>query len=238
MRPRPSPPAARSRRTRRRRRGSARASASMRSCLARSRSRRHSSWYRYCRRPRSSSPIAWMWPRESGQIQTSVHAGGIASVLIRAITSGSRIRSPLQSRYMKPLPATRRRKPGPATSTRRTLAICHPTSRRPFVGPPHHPHRGLLRAGARSPTVRHPLQQLHLVVRRDRPDLDLIETPCRQCGAHQPAGPADLGRLALEPSDSVRLVGTASITCLSLVPGCYHRLPATGAAKPVARPSA
>lgn len=37
----------------------------------------------YCFRPRSSRPVACRWPRGSRQIQTSVHAGGMASASMR-----------------------------------------------------------------------------------------------------------------------------------------------------------
>ena len=42
-----------------------------------SRRLRQPSWYRYCLRPAASVPVAWRWPRGSGQIQTSFHAGGM-----------------------------------------------------------------------------------------------------------------------------------------------------------------
>ena len=53
------------------------------------RCRRHRSWYRYCRRPAASVPMAWMWPRGSAQIHTSCQAGGITRALIRASVRGS-----------------------------------------------------------------------------------------------------------------------------------------------------
>ena len=46
---------------------------------------------------RRIDPVAWMWPFGWGQIQTSFHAGGIASSRIRSITSRSTIRSPSAS---------------------------------------------------------------------------------------------------------------------------------------------
>jgi hypothetical protein len=53
-------------------------------------------------------PVAWMWPKGSGEIQTSRQAGGMTSAVIRATISASVIRSPFSSRYMKPLPQRRR----------------------------------------------------------------------------------------------------------------------------------
>src|SRR5436190_8518523 len=57
-----------------------------------------------------------MWPSGSEQIHTSSHAGGMASDLIRSTTASSVMRSPLASRYVNPLPARRRRMPGPLQS--------------------------------------------------------------------------------------------------------------------------
>ena len=64
---------------------------------SRSRCSRHAGWERYCLRPRSSIPVAWMGPRGSGQTHTRFHAGGIASSEIRSITSRSAIGVPSSS---------------------------------------------------------------------------------------------------------------------------------------------
>ena len=70
-----------------------------------------------CLRPRASRPVAWRWPSGSGQIQTSVQAGGIASDRIRSSVSRSRIRRPSGSTYVKPRPARRRLMPGSRRSS-------------------------------------------------------------------------------------------------------------------------
>src|SRR5690349_8762279 len=62
-----------------------------------------------------------MWPLGHGQIQTSFHAGGMASPRIRSRRSWSLIRAPSSSKYAKPRPARRRRYPGPLTSLLRSL---------------------------------------------------------------------------------------------------------------------
>src|SRR5688572_18727920 len=59
-----------------------------------------------------------MCPAGSGQIHTSCQAGGIARVLMRAISAGSLIGRPAQSRKLHPRPRRRRVKPGSAGSTR------------------------------------------------------------------------------------------------------------------------
>ena len=59
-------------------------------------------------RPRASRAVAWMWPSGSGQIHTSVHAGGIASFFRRVRFSGSLIRLPPGSKNVQPLPLRRR----------------------------------------------------------------------------------------------------------------------------------
>ncbi len=41
----------------------------------------------YCLRPFSSSPVARMWPSSLGQIHTLRQAGGMASAVMRALTS-------------------------------------------------------------------------------------------------------------------------------------------------------
>src|SRR5215217_7790300 len=86
----------------------------MRSNFIASRRERHASWYRYCRRPAASVPTPWMCPFASGQIQTSFHAGGIASESMRARISGSRTALPDASTYVKPRPRRRRAIPGPS----------------------------------------------------------------------------------------------------------------------------
>ena len=53
----------------------------------------------------------------SWAMQTSVHAGGIASALIRAFTALSRTVRPLGLRQRKPLPHRRRRNPSSELST-------------------------------------------------------------------------------------------------------------------------
>src|ERR1041385_7066263 len=60
---------------------------------------RHDGWYRYCFRPALSMPTAWSFARGPGAIRTSFQAGGIASASRRSTTSGSRMRSPLASKY-------------------------------------------------------------------------------------------------------------------------------------------
>src|SRR3954471_934458 len=88
-----------------------------------SRRARQRGWYRYCLRPRWSTPVAWMWPPGYGQIHTSSHAGGMTSSLIRWRTSGSSILSPSGSRETKPRPCLRRRRPGPVQSARRRRGV-------------------------------------------------------------------------------------------------------------------
>src|SRR4051794_29150996 len=112
----PSP--ARSRSTWSRMSGSACAKRTIESNFLRSCRSRHFSWYRYCLRPASSTPVAWMWPIGYGQIQTSCHAGGILSSPIRSSTSESEMRRPSSSRYSKPLPRRLRVRPGPVQSER------------------------------------------------------------------------------------------------------------------------
>src|SRR4051812_11530341 len=78
-------------------------------------------------------PVAWMCPSGLGQIQTSSHAGGIASWTIRSIASASVTRRPSSSRYSNPLPRRRRLRPGPEQSTfrsRRATDPCCPVASR------------------------------------------------------------------------------------------------------------
>ena len=64
--------------------------------------------------PSGVAPVAWRWPSASGQIQTSVQAGGIASDLDpRQMHPASRSGPPLTPRYAKHLPPAIREKPGP-----------------------------------------------------------------------------------------------------------------------------
>src|SRR5437763_11535123 len=58
-----------------------------------------------------------MWPAGSGQIQTSVQAGGMARELMRWRLSRSRMRTPLGAKYIQPAPARRRVMPGNASVT-------------------------------------------------------------------------------------------------------------------------
>ena len=102
--------------------GQAAANASMRSNFSRSRRARHCSWYRYCLRPAESIPVAWRWPRGSGEIHTSAHAGGIASARIRSIVRESRSGAPVASRYSNPRPRPRLEIPGWEQSDRLSLA--------------------------------------------------------------------------------------------------------------------
>jgi hypothetical protein len=51
-------------------------------------------WYRYCRRPARSTPVAWSFALARGVIQTSRQAGGIRSDSIRARASSSAMRRP------------------------------------------------------------------------------------------------------------------------------------------------
>src|SRR3954451_9668514 len=59
-----------------------------------------------------------MWPVGAGQIHTSRHAGGMASLAMRPSTSTSSTRSPSASTYSKPRPRPRRRIPGEPGSER------------------------------------------------------------------------------------------------------------------------
>src|SRR5687768_15608619 len=59
-----------------------------------------------------------MCPMGCWQIQTSVHAGGMARALMRSRVARSVMRSPSQPTYMNPLPARRRTIPGDEQSTR------------------------------------------------------------------------------------------------------------------------
>src|SRR5215475_9557177 len=58
-----------------------------------------------------------MWPSAKEQIQTSVHAGGMANVLMRFNTSGSESLGPLVRVYVNPLPVFFRRMPGRVSET-------------------------------------------------------------------------------------------------------------------------
>jgi hypothetical protein len=58
---------------------------------------RKSAWYRYCRRPAASTPVACSFAVGDGEIQTSFHAGGIRSASIRAIFGRSVISFPRAS---------------------------------------------------------------------------------------------------------------------------------------------
>ena len=62
-------------------------------------------------RPASSVPTAWMCPLGYGEIHTSCQAGGIASDLIRWISSASVIRGAGLVEETQPEPARRREKP-------------------------------------------------------------------------------------------------------------------------------
>src|SRR2546423_13432825 len=77
----------------------------------------------YCFRPRESTPVAWMCPSGYGHTQTSSHAGGMTSSLIRASTSGSSMRLLSSSMNSNPRPRRRRVIPGPEQSTLRSLAM-------------------------------------------------------------------------------------------------------------------
>ena len=90
---------------------------SIRSNLVSSLTSRYLGWYRYCFRPLESLAVTWMWPLGSGQIHTSVHAGGIARALNLLLAARSLISSPLASIYEKPLLACSRRTPGMASVT-------------------------------------------------------------------------------------------------------------------------
>src|ERR1700735_3720021 len=59
-----------------------------------------------------------MWPSGSGEIQTSVQAGGIARALIRSSVSASVTGAPKGSSYRKRAPSRRREIPGPCGSLR------------------------------------------------------------------------------------------------------------------------
>src|SRR5688572_23896437 len=63
-----------------------------------------------------------MWPCGFGQIHTSVHAGGIASDLIRPRVDASLICPPLGVKYLNDLPARLRVMPGASTLTKRRFA--------------------------------------------------------------------------------------------------------------------
>ena len=58
---------------------------------------RKSAWYRYCRRPALSTPVAWSFAPGRGEIQTSFHAGGMTSFSIRSSFASSRISIPRAS---------------------------------------------------------------------------------------------------------------------------------------------
>ena len=55
-------------------------------------------------RPLASPPVAWMWPSGVRQIQTSAHAGGMASALMRLRTAASDSLEPSALMYVKPFP--------------------------------------------------------------------------------------------------------------------------------------
>jgi hypothetical protein len=56
--------------------------------------------YRYCVRPRWSTPVAWTDALASGDAHTSTHAGGIASRCSRPRTAGSSTDSPASSTHV------------------------------------------------------------------------------------------------------------------------------------------
>ena len=70
-----------------------------------------------CLRPRASRAVTWRWPSGSGQIHTSVHAGGMTSDRKRRSIARSRITWPSGSVYVKPRPCRLRRMPGMASVT-------------------------------------------------------------------------------------------------------------------------
>lgn len=49
----------------------------------------------YCSRPAASTPVAWMWAEGAEAIQTWVHAGGMASALMRSSRRAEWILRPL-----------------------------------------------------------------------------------------------------------------------------------------------
>ncbi len=96
---------------------------------------RHCSWYRYCLRPAESIPVAWRWPRGSGQIHTSAHAGGIASARIRSIARESAQRRARRVAVFEPAPSA-------ASRDSRLGAVGSPESRpRDASLPPRPPAR-------------------------------------------------------------------------------------------------
>ena len=103
------------------------AKAIIRSNLSASRRARQTSWYRYCRRPAASVPTACTWPFGSGQIHTSVHAGGIASARMRSRISGSRTGRPSAVHVREPSPAAAGRSPARRSSP--SEAACRPPAR-------------------------------------------------------------------------------------------------------------
>jgi hypothetical protein len=73
---------------------------------------------RYWVRPRLSTPVAWMCPNGSGEIQTFAQAGGIASAPMRRSASRCVTSAPDRSRYRKPSRLRSRVIPGPRGSLR------------------------------------------------------------------------------------------------------------------------
>ena len=72
--------------------------------------------------PCASRPVAWRWPFGDGQIQTSVQAGGIASLRIRASVSSSLMTVPSGALKTHPSVAISRRIPGETSVTYRSPA--------------------------------------------------------------------------------------------------------------------
>ena len=74
-------------------------------------------------RPAASTPVAWMWPRASFEIQTSFHAGGMPSEVIRSSSPFALTAVPSSRLYEKPLPRLTRVRPGSLGSLRRSRGI-------------------------------------------------------------------------------------------------------------------
>ena len=58
------------------------------------------------------APVAWRWPLGVGQIHTSVYAGGIARLLMRASAAASRSGRPSADTYANPRPGSPAANPG------------------------------------------------------------------------------------------------------------------------------
>src|SRR3954470_2969585 len=162
-----------------------------------------------------------MCPLAVGQIQTSFHAGGMTSALIRSRTAASVTSEPAASTYTKPLPRRRRAMPGPEQETRRrrVVATCRPSDLGLEV------HGRLL--GAVAAEVGADVGRDHLglavgaraLVRLDEP----ADALARSLVVRRVAARALVGRLVHEVDDIGLFARDATVERLAVVHLCSRR---------------